>query len=483
MASKTKAQKAKTTFECTECGYVARSFLGRCPVCEAWGSLSEVVTEAETTSKNRVEQQTQSLMSASGQELKPVSMADVVVQEGDRVQSGIAELDRVLGGGVLPGSYVLIGGEPGMGKSTLMLQASKAYAEILPSADGSDMSVLYVAGEESPAQIRQRAERLGCVHAGVYLYGEARLNKIIERIQADKPPLVVIDSIQAIYNPELTGTPGSVNQVKDCAMALMHVAKLTDTIIFLIGHVTKDGQLSGPKVLEHLVDTVCAVEGERYQDLRLLRTTKNRFGSTQTLGAFEMTAEGLHEVANPSAWFLSELGAKPAPGQVLTATMQGSRSLIVEIQALVGRSTYSVPRRMANGVDVNRVHKILAILERRMGFEFANQDVYVNVVGGIKLDDPAVDLAIAMALVSSLREKSLRDHVVVLGELGLTGEVRSVRQLNQRLAEAASVGMTHGVVPKAGLSKRNEVPKNVTLLSASTLMDAIQACFPAVSSV
>lgn len=445
-------------------------------MCEAWGSLAETVEVLETDSNNRFDQQSRALIHAMGTLVEPISMTDVELKEGSRVLSGLDEFDRVLGGGVLMGSYVLIGGEPGMGKSTLMLQVSDLYAQMLTEQGlDSEMAVLYVAGEESPAQIRQRAGRLNCVNENVFLFSEARLQPIVQKIQSDKPPVVVIDSIQSIYNPELSGTPGSVNQVKDCAMALMQVAKMTGTIIFLIGHVTKDGQLSGPKVLEHLVDTVCSVEGDRYQELRLLRTTKNRFGSTQTLGAFEMAADGLKEVTNPSQWFLSEMGDEASSGRAITAAMQGSRALIVEIQALVGRSTYSVPRRLANGLDVNRVHKILAVLERRIGFEFATQDVYVNVVGGLKLEDPALDLAIAMALVSSLRDKPIRSGAIVLGELGLTGEIRSVRQCEYRLTEAKSVGMTDVIFPKQRDGSTESA--GLTRHPVKTVADAIQACF------
>lgn len=467
--------KEKITYQCSECNYIAPSYLGKCPECSSWGTMIELRDKREEPAKiksaelqRRVELVGE-LGHLEARQNKPVRLAEVSGEQSQRYSSGFAELDRVLGGGILPGSYVLIGGDPGIGKSTLMLQTAERIAR-----QGKPM--LYIAGEESPYQIKMRAERLGLDTSVIEVLAETNIHKAIEAICTVRPELVIIDSIQSVYHTEVSGTPGSVSQIKACAGLLMEVAKSLNVTVFLVGHVTKEGAVSGPKLLEHTVDAVLYFEGDKYKNLRLLRTVKNRFGSTQEIGVFEMIDAGLREVDNPSELFLSNSSYQSSPGSVIVCTLEGTRPILVELQALTGQSAYSTPRRVANGVEYNRLHQIVAVLERRLGLDFSHQDIYVNVVGGMRIDEPAADLGIALAIISSHRNLSLRTHTVVAGEIGLTGEIRPVRQWQSRLQEAGRIGFERIVLPR--IDAQSGTPSGIIeVLEVSTLSQAIQACF------
>lgn len=458
--------KTKTQYICSACGHYSQSFLGRCPACQEWGTL-----EADTT-QPAIDEKPKKHWEAPGSQtaMVPVAMTAIEAQTNAMWPTGVAELDRVLGGGVVAGSYVLIGGDPGIGKSTLMLQMAGQLATL----NNPNGPIWWVAGEESPAQIKQRAERLNCAHEKITVLAQTKLEPLLAQLQEHQPPVVIVDSIQSLYTQELNGTPGSVNQIKACATALMQLAKSQGITVFLVGHVTKDGQLGGPKVLEHLVDTVLYFEGDQYRHLRILRAVKNRFGNTHEIGVFEIDEAGLTPVTNPSALFLGDATQRDHAGSVITATLEGARPLLVEVQALVGQTGYSVPRRLANGVDLNRLHKLVAVLERRVGVDLSRHDVYVNVVGGLRVDDPAIELAVAMAILSSFRDKPVRPATAVLGEVGLTGEVRPVRQLAPRLSEAAQMGLAHGVIPK---SKAIASDVGLTIHPATSLIGAIPMVF------
>jgi DNA repair protein RadA/Sms len=392
-----------------------------------------------------------------------------------RYSSGFAELDQVLGGGILPGAYILLGGDPGIGKSTIMLQLADAVSQ-------SEKTVLYVSGEESPPQLKHRADRLGVNAATLRILPQTNLAVVVQEIQLLLPDLVIIDSIQSLYSQDFSGTPGSVSQIRECASVLMQVAKTLNVTIMLIGHVTKEGVVAGPKLLEHTVDTVLYLEGDSGAGLRLLRSVKNRFGNTNEVGVFEMTALGMAPVASPSEWFLSQRSSQAMPGSAITCTMEGTRPLLLEIQALVAPSAYTAPSRTANGLDKNRLHQVIAILERRVGLDLSRYDVYVNVVGGVRIQETSADLALALALISSLRDLPLSPGFVVCGELGLTGEIRNVTRQDARMAEAAKLGLTRyiGPRPNLGSSKKEtplDVPEGLEILPVETLMDALPLCF------
>lgn len=465
--------KNKVTYLCSECGYSAPSYLGRCPECQGWSTFSEQVSIKPKTDTLRTRGlAATSLMGASGSAI--VRLSEVTMDTAAQFGSGFPELDRVLGGGIMPGGYVLIGGDPGIGKSTLMLQVASEVGK-------QGRLVLYVAGEESPYQIKMRAERLSVATDKISVLPATNIQQVLDAIRAAVPDLVIIDSIQAMYCPDVSGTPGSVSQIKECAAILMEAAKTLNIPIFLIGHVTKEGVVSGPKLLEHTVDAVLYFEGDKYQNLRILRTVKNRFGSTQEIGVFEMAEAGLKEISNPSELFLSQsmLGnAGNQPGSVVAATIEGSRPILVEIQALVGQSAYATPRRVGNGIEYNRLHQIIAVLERRLGLDFSRQDVYVNVVGGLRIDEPAADLAVAVAIISSARNLSVIQGTVVTGEIGLTGEIRPVRQCQNRLQEAARIGFQRMLIPRMELPP-NSLPDANTLkvFPVATMADTIKACF------
>ena len=440
----------KTIFVCQQCGKESPKWLGRCPNCQEWNSFVETTVTA-TPSRTSV------------RENPPQELSQVATGLSDRFPLPLAELNRVLGGGVVSGSLVLIGGDPGIGKSTLLLQVSALVAQ----AKGK---VAYVSGEETLPQIRLRAERLGVKGEGLYLLAETELDVILSQMEKLSPSLVIIDSIQAVYAPELDAAAGSITQVRECTLRLMHWAKQSAVPVFIAGHVTKDGAIAGPRVLEHIVDVVLYLEGEPFSVYRVLRGVKNRFGSTNEVGVFEMKEHGLVEVDNPSLAFLSQRQAE-AIGSTVVPTLEGTRPLLVEIQALTTPTAFGLPRRTANGLDFNRLLLITAVLTKRVGLRLSNQDIIVNVTGGLKIAEPAADLGIALAIASSFRDVGADPNLVVVGEVGLSGELRTVPQLERRVAEAGRMGFERCLVPKAG--GRVSAPKGIELITVSTLREAI----------
>jgi DNA repair protein RadA/Sms len=446
-----KPDKFRTIFVCRNCGKESLKWLGRCPNCQEWNSFEETVVSAAPTPIADLSR-------------PPQELSRVKINSSDRLALPLTELNRVLGGGLVSGSLVLIGGEPGIGKSTLLLQLSALVAQ----AGGK---VAYVSGEETLSQIRLRAERLGVSGERLYLLAETDLNTILSQLEQLEPSLVVIDSIQAISLPELDTTAGSVTQVRECTLRLMHWAKPGAVPVFVAGHVTKDGTIAGPRVLEHIVDVVLYLEGEPFSAYRVLRGVKNRFGSTNEVGVFEMKQEGLIEVDNPSKAFLAQR-LEEAVGSAVVPTLEGSRPLLVEIQALTTPTSFGLPRRTANGVDFNRLLLITAVLTKRVGLKLGNQDIIVNVTGGLKIGEPAADLGIALAIASSFRDIAVDPTLVAAGEVGLSGELRAVSQLERRVAEAARLGFKRCLVPRT--SAQIKTPRNIELLAASTLREAIR---------
>jgi DNA repair protein RadA/Sms len=434
--------KEKTIYTCTECGGISPKWLGKCPSCAAWNTLIESVAEAAAPGKNRYTSQFQALAKTA----EVAVLADIDATEVQRTPTGQDELDRVLGGGMVEGAVVLIGGDPGIGKSTLLLQA-------LDSLQRGGQSTLYVTGEESGAQVALRSRRLGLDASQVKVLAEIQLDKILATIDALQPDVAVIDSIQTVYSDQLTSAPGSVAQVRECAAHLTRCAKSSGTAIVLVGHVTKEGALAGPRVLEHMVDTVLYFEGETHSSFRLVRAIKNRFGAVNEIGVFAMTEKGLKGVSNPSAIFLSQHN-EPVPGSCVMVTLEGTRPLLVEIQALVDSGGPS-PRRLSVGLDRDRLAMLLAVLHRHAGVACMDQDVFVNAVGGVRISEPAADLAVLLAITSSLRGKALPKGFFAFGEVGLAGEVRPAPRGQERLKEAAKLGFTVAVVPKANVPKKS----------------------------
>jgi DNA repair protein RadA/Sms len=433
--------KDKTIYTCTECGGISPKWLGKCPSCAAWNTLIESVAETATPGKNRYTSQFQSLAKTA----EVMTLADIEATDVQRTPTGHEELDRVLGGGMVEGGVVLIGGDPGIGKSTLLLQA-------LDSLQRSGQSTLYVTGEESGAQVALRSRRLGLNASQVKVMAEIALDKILATIAAVQPDVAVIDSIQTVYSDQLTSAPGSVAQVRECAAHLTRCAKSSGTAIVLVGHVTKEGALAGPRVLEHMVDTVLYFEGDTHSQFRLVRAIKNRFGAVNEIGVFAMTEKGLKGVSNPSAIFLSQ-HSEPVPGSCVMVTLEGTRPLLVEIQALVDSGGPS-PRRLSVGLDKDRLAMLLAVLHRHAGVACMDQDVFVNAVGGVRISEPAADLAVLLAITSSLRGKPLPKGFIAFGEVGLAGEVRPAPRGQERLREAAKLGFSVAVVPKANAPKK-----------------------------
>ncbi|MFS8864157.1 MULTISPECIES: DNA repair protein RadA [unclassified Synechococcus] len=437
--------KAKTVWECSQCGERYPKFLGRCDNCGAWNTLTEVVLTPSPKSGSP-QRLVPPRSRGSGIPQAALPLAQVHSDRHPRLSSGFGEFDRVLGGGIVPGSLVLIGGDPGIGKSTLLLQTAAHLAKGGP--------VLYVSGEESAQQIKLRADRLGGTEGlgieseQLYLLAETELEAILAEIQALQPQVTIIDSIQAIFWGQLSSAPGSVSQVRECAGLLMRVAKKLGVALLIVGHVTKDGSLAGPKVLEHLVDTVLYFEGDRFQSHRLLRAVKNRFGAAQEIGVFEMTASGLVEVDNPSQLFLSSRD-QATPGTATIVACEGTRPLVVEVQALVSPTSYSSPRRTATGIEPNRFLQILAVLEKRVGIPLSKYDAYIASAGGIQVAEPAADLGVAVAVAASFRDRQVDPFTVLIGEVGLGGQVRPVPQLEQRLKEAAKLGFRHAIIPNS----------------------------------
>ena len=450
--------KTKTVFVCQQCGYESPKWAGQCPDCQTWNSLVESA-HTEASAGRRSPRTGAGAAASQAQKLHDVPPSDLM-----RIPVPIGELHRVLGGGLVPGSAVLLAGDPGIGKSTLLLQFALALAH-------ADRPVLYVSGEESAAQIRLRASRLGLDPRELYVLAETGLAEILAAISQVRAGLVIIDSIQTLASADLTGVPGSIGQVRECASQLVALAKQTGVTLFLVGHVTKEGTVAGPKTLEHMVDTVLALAGDQHHNYRILKATKNRFGSTNEVGIFAMQEQGLVEVPNPSAAFLAE--REPNPGSAIAVPLEGSRPLLVEVQALVTYSPLAVPRRMANGFDQSRLHMLIAVLTKRAGLRLADQDVYVNVVGGLELDEPAVDLAVCLAIASSVADVALPGDLVAVGEVGLAGELRSVFKLEERVAEAARRGYHRVLLPRASrLGSLGDVAP--TLTRAESVRQAIR---------
>ncbi|MBI4710843.1 MAG: DNA repair protein RadA [Nitrospirae bacterium] len=443
--------RPKILYQCQSCGYSAPKWLGKCPDCGAWNSFVE---EERVTKLKRSET------------AAPVVLSEISHHTGIRHSTQIREFDRTLGGGVVPGSVVLIGGDPGIGKSTLLLQAIKGLAKL--------GKVLYVSGEESPEQIKIRADRLKTKSSDIILLPETSLEGIISVAQDIKPQVVVVDSIQTIFSLELPSAPGSVSQIRECATKLMFFAKKHGIPLFIIGHVTKEGAIAGPRVLEHIVDTVLYFEGDKGGPFRILRAVKNRFGSTNEIGVFEMTEAGLKEVDNPSQLFLSERPLN-VPGSVVTASIEGTRPLLVEIQALASVSNFGVPRRTSLGVDYNRVNLLIAVLDKRIGMHLGSMDVFVNVVGGLKIDEPAVDTAIIAAVASSFKNKAVDPSAVVFGEIGLSGELRAISHADIRIKEAAKLGFKKGIVPAGNAN--NLKGHDIEIIGVKNVQEALEILF------
>ena len=454
--------KTKTVFACQECGAQSPKWLGRCAECGAWNSLVEERQLPPTATAGAAGGAPRyTLAATSGPQL--YAEIDTVVAE--RISTGVSEFDRVLGGGVVPGSLVLIGGEPGIGKSTLLLQAAAHFAK-------SVGTVLYSSGEESEHQIKSRGERLGVEPAPLYVLAETCLERILEEIARLRPAFVIVDSVQTVFSLKFQSAPGSIGQVRESATQLLFAAKGQNIPTFLVGHVTKDGALAGPKALEHIVDTVLYFEGEKHHAHRVIRAVKNRFGAVSELGVFEMTGRGLRGVANPSELFLAERRAG-APGSAVLSCVEGSRPLLVEVQALVSSSTYGNAQRMASGIDRNRLTLLLAVLEKRAGMNLMADDVFINVAGGIAVDEPAADLAVSGAVASSLRNRTVRAGTAVFGEVGLAGEVRGVSQAALRVREAAQMGFTRCVIPEGNCSP-DDVPAGIELVGVRTVSEALE---------
>ncbi|MBR2753077.1 MAG: DNA repair protein RadA [Lachnospiraceae bacterium] len=437
------AKGKKTVFFCQNCGHEENKWLGQCPACKQWNTFveEEVVTGSSKQARSA---------GKADRNVRAVTLAQIEKEHEDRYSSHIAELDRVLGGGIVPGSLVLVGGDPGIGKSTLLLQLCRELA-----ADERD--VLYISGEESLQQIKMRALRIGQFNDHLKLMCETNLDTVRAAIEREKPQAVVIDSIQTMYSELVTSAPGSVSQVRESTNVLLQIAKGLAVTVFIVGHVTKEGQVAGPRVLEHMVDTVLYFEGDRYASYRLLRSVKNRFGPTHEIGVFEMSADGLREVANPSEYML-EGKPEASPGSVVVCCMEGTRPMLVEVQALATKTSFGFPRRTASGCDFNRVNLLIAVLSKRLGIDMSDEDAYVNIAGGIRMNEPAIDLGIVLALVSSYRNKAVDEKTIVFGEVGLSGEVRGVTMPEQRVLEAKKMGYTTCVLPQASMRS----VKNVT---------------------
>ena len=450
------AKAAKTVFFCQNCGYESSKWMGQCPGCRQWNTfVEEKISAGKPAPSGRF----------SGKRAEPVRVKDISLDAEVRTSTGIGEFDRVLGGGIVRGSLVLIGGDPGIGKSTLLLQMCRNLAK-------KKKKVLYISGEESLQQIRMRAERLGETADTLYLLTETSLTAIRECIEREKPEICIIDSIQTMMSEEISSAPGSVSQVREATGVLMMIAKTLAVPIFIVGHVTKDGAVAGPRVLEHMVDTVLYFEGDRHASYRILRAAKNRFGSTNEIGVFEMRDVGLVEVPNPSEYMLS---GKPegASGSVVACSMEGTRPVLIEIQALVCPSNLGIPRRTAAGTDYNRVNLLMAVLERRCGLHLGSCDAYVNIAGGIKMTEPAVDLGIVLALASGYRDRPIGDDVVAFGEVGLSGEVRAVSQAEQRVLEARKLGFHTVILPIANNKSLKEI-KGVRIVPVASVAEAIR---------
>ena len=448
--------KVKSKYVCQNCGYESAGYLGRCPDCGSWSSFVEesISVEKNTLIEELVLQDT----------YPPQKLSDIELNTEIRTPTNISEFDRVLGGGIVKGSLVLIAGDPGIGKSTILLQTSGEICK-------TNKKVLYISAEESASQVKLRAERLGVKSDNLYIYAQTNFELIKKHILDLKPELVIVDSIQAIYTSKIQSSAGSVSQIRECCNSLMNIAKTENVSIFVIGHVTKEGNIAGPKVLEHMVDTVIHFEGDKYKTYRILRSIKNRFGNTSEVGIFEMCSDGLREIINPNEVFLKEYNQTQAPGSTIIVTNEGTRPLLVEIQALVGTTPYPSPRRVANGLDVSRVLQILAVLEKRVGLNLSKQDVYVNVIGGIEVSEPAADLGIAMSIITCVRDVILDSQTALVGEIGLAGEIRAVNNIEKRINEAHKLGFKKIIIPDS-----NEIQEKfdgIEIVKVKRIIDAL----------
>ena len=449
--------KGKTAvYFCQSCGYESAKWMGQCPGCHEWNTFVEELVDKKTAAKAGAKQ--------AGSKAKPQTISAIELRKEHRMTSGMPELDRVLGGGIVPGSMVLVGGDPGIGKSTLLLQVCKNLAD-------QHVSVLYISGEESLQQIKIRAQRIGSFNDDLKLLCETNLEEIRQTIDMEKPQIVVIDSIQTMYNEDVSSAPGSVSQVRESTATLLQIAKGSGVTVFIVGHVTKEGVVAGPRVLEHMVDTVLYFEGDRYASYRILRGVKNRFGSTNEIGVFEMRGDGLREVENPSEYMLS---GKPenASGSVVACSMEGTRPILLEIQALVCHSNFGIPRRTAAGTDANRVNLLMAVLEKRLNLKMSECDAYVNIAGGIRMNEPAIDLGIVLAIVSSFKNRPIDEKTICFGEVGLSGEVRAVSMPSQRVAEAKKLGFTTCILPRVCMDGLQSTD-GIRLVPVSNVREAI----------
>lgn len=448
--------KAKTVFFCTNCGNETPKWMGRCPGCGAFNTMEEHIEKPAVPGRAKTV--------SAGLARKPQSICEVVSGDEIRFLTGMGELDRVLGGGAVVGSLVLVGGAPGIGKSTLLLQICDQLCK--------ERRVLYVSGEESERQLKLRALRLGVAPEELLILSETRLSDILEAVEETKPDILIVDSIQTLYQEENESAPGSVSQVKDCTMTMMQLSKQQGITVFVVGHINKDGNIAGPKVLEHMVDCVMYFEGDANSSYRLLRAAKNRFGSTNEIGVFEMADTGLIEVPNPSQMLL-EGRPEGASGTCVACVMEGTRPILAEVQALVSKTSFNVPRRTADGFDFNRAALLIAVAEKRAGMKLSMFDAYINVIGGLQLDEPGADLPVILAVASSYRDQVIADDLVAIGEVGLTGEIRSVSNMNQRLAEVARLGFKKCIIPKNG-SEKLEIPEGLTVYRVRNLREAIE---------
>lgn len=448
--------KTRSQYVCNSCGYVSPRWIGKCPECNEWNTFTEEVThDAPKTKSSGIK-----AFGIEQQAARPLKLKEITHTDEDRILTGIDELDRVLGGGIMRGSMVLVGGDPGIGKSTLLLQMAR---NMLTS------KTLYVSGEESPRQLKSRAERLGMKNEDISFYGETDIERIIEQSDSDRPDILIIDSIQTMYRSSMESIPGSVSQVRECASLLLQFAKTRNIPVFIVGHVTKEGSIAGPKVLEHIVDAVLQFEGERTHAYRILRAMKNRYGSTNEIGVFSMTSDGLQEVPNPSEVFLSER-QYGASGSVVCCVLEGTRPVLLEVQALVSPTHYNSPQRTVTGYDYRRVAMLLAVIEKKLGVRLSQQDVFINIAGGITVDEPAVDLAICIAVLSSVKDVPIDSGTCFIGEVGLAGEVRAIPQADVRVQEAAKLGFTTLIAPTASMKSVGKT--KIKIHPVRTLFDA-----------
>ncbi|MBQ2644770.1 DNA repair protein RadA [bacterium] len=447
----------KTKWICQSCGYETAKYIGKCPECSAWASFVEENISSDSSKK----------ITKINDNVPISKISEITFQQTYRMKTGFAEFDRVLGGGAVSGSVILLAGDPGIGKSTLVLQTAQTIASI-------GKKVLYICAEESANQVKIRAERLNVNSEYIYVYPQTDLENIKEQIKQNSPDFLIIDSIQAIYDNSITSSAGSVSQIRECTNILTDIAKKENITTIIIGHVTKDGNIAGPRVLEHIVDVVLSFEGDKYKTYRILRGIKNRFGSTNEIGIFNMQETGLCEISNPNEIFLSERSGIITPGSTIIMAIEGSRVITAEIQALVGTTAYPAPRRVTNGIDYNRLLQILAVIEKRIGLKFNTSDVYVNITGGIEIDEPAADLGIAMAIITCFQDVCVKSDTIITGEIGLSGEIRKISNIEKRIIEAQKLGFKNIIVPKGNISYKNNF--NINIIEVSRITEAITAC-------